>query len=305
MQRLVLPLAALASLIMQSGIAFAAAQDSLAAALAAARADAGIPFDLRVDCTDGDSRRSLAVIGGSVAVWGGERQVQLSGKDRGALIDLLLEADFADFAARYGETPKADKQEAPLRVSCRIYVALQDAEKASIQLLDGEQSERLLGLARRLLDRIEPLAAGGVSAADLDDGLAKLAAGTLASEVLGMRFLALPAAGGSESGTILRIESGRISTQDYAPGKAIGAVHTRKLAECQLRDIVAALRSARFWALPVNLYADQVAEIEVRVLSQHKTVIARPTFTPASATTQTDFADLLIRLARQPSACDE
>lgn len=305
MQRLVFPLAAFAWLIMQSSSAPAMAGDSLSAALADARADDTIPFDLRVDCTEQDSRRSLAVIGGTVAVWGSERQVRLAAKDRDALIDLLLDADFAHFAPRYGETPRADKQEAPLRVSCRIHVALQGLEKASVQLLDGEQSEQLLGLARRLLDRIEPLAAAGVTAADLEDGLSKLAEGTLAPEVLGLRFLALPEAGGNEAGTILRIEDGRISRQDYAPGKAVGPVRWQGLAQCQLRDIVSALHDARFWELPVNLYADKLTELEVHVLSQRKTVIARDTFNAAPGSKQTAFAGLISRLEDQPSACDE
>lgn len=305
MQRLVFTLAAFAWLIMQSSPAPAAAQDSLGATLAAARADADIPFDLRVDCTQQDSRRSLAVIGGTVAVWDNERQVRLSTKDRDALLDLLLEADFAHFAPRYGETPKAEKQEAPLRVSCRIHVALQGVEKASVQLLDGEQSEQLLGLARQLLDHVEPLAADGVTAASLEDALAKLADGTLAPEVLGFRFLTLPDAGDKRPGTVLRVEGGRISRQDYAPGKAVGPVRSEGLADCQLRDIIAALRDARFWELPVNLYADELTELEVHVLSQRQTVIARSTFNPAPVKTQTAFAGLLTELANQPSACDE
>jgi hypothetical protein len=292
-------------MIMQSSPAPAAAEESLGAALAAARADAGIPFNLRVDCTEQESRRSLAVIGGSVAVWGNERQLRLSTKDRSALIDLLLEAEFEHFAPRYGETPKVDKQEAPLRVSCRIHVALQGVEKASVQLLDGEQSEQLLGLARRLLDSIEPLAADGVTAMNLEDGLAKLADGTLAPAVLGLRLLTLPDTGHNKSGTVLRIEGGRISRQDYAPGKTVGPVHAQDLAQCQLRDIISALRDSRFWELPVNLYADKLTELEVSVLSQRKSVIARSTFNRAPAKKQTAFAGLLTQLASQPSACDE
>lgn len=305
MQRLVIPLTAVAWLIVQSGSAAAATQDSLAAALEAARADADIPFQLLVDCTDQDRKRSLRVIRGTVAVWGNERQVRLSTDHRNVLIDMLVDADFAGFAPRYGETPKADRQEAPLRVSCRIQVATQGLQKASVQVLDGEQSEQLLGLARRLLDSIEPLAADGVTAANLEDGLAKLAGGTLTPEVLGLRFVTLPETGGRGSGVILRIENGEISKQDYAPGKAIGPVRSRELAQCQLRDVVSALRRAQYWELPINVYADAVIELEVHVLSQRKSVIARPTFNRAPTEKQTAFADLLTRLTGQPSACNE
>ena len=305
MKTLVTPLAAVAWLIMQSAPASATTPDGLAAGLAAVRADTDIPFQLQVDCTDRGRQRSLHVIDGTVAVWGNERQVRLSAENRSALIDMLVDADFPHFAARYGETPKADKQEAPLRVSCRIHVAVQDLQKSSVQVLDGEQSEQLLGLARRLLDYIEPLAAAGVTAANLEDGLAKLADGTLQPAVLGLRLVTLPTKVGNGSGAILRIEGGQVTKQDYAPGQAIGPERVREPADCQLRDVVSALRGARFWELPVNVYADAVIELEVSVLSQRKTVIARPTFNRAPGDGQAAFADLLTRLAGQPSACDE
>jgi hypothetical protein len=294
-QRLIASLAALACVVSPGPGPIAHTAAPLMAALEAAREDAGIPFRLRVDCTDRGRKRSLDVMRGFVAVWGNERQVILGDDDRDELLNALVDADFASFAPRYGETPKADRQEAPLRISCLVRVVVQDLEKTSVQILDGDQSDRLLGLARRLLDRIEPLAAAGVTAASLEDGLAKLADGTLAPEVLNLRLLTLPAA---DAGQIFRIDGGRMSKQRYAPGKAVGTERTGDLAPCQLQDIVSALRGARFWELPVNLH-------EVRVLSRRKTVIARPGFTPASAERQAAFAGLVTRLAGQPSACDD
>ena len=305
MRKLVLPLTALVLLVMQSGFAPAAAPETLTAALTAARADSGVPFHLEINCTERDSRRSLEVIRGSVAIWGNDRQVRLSGEDRGALIDLLLKADFAHFAPRYGETPKADKQEAPLRVYCRIHVALQGVEKTSVQVMDGEQSEQLLSLARRLLDRIEPLAADGVMAADLEDGLAKLADGALAPEVLRLRLLSLHESENGRAGSILRIEDGRVSRQPYAPGTAVGKIRAQDLSACQLRAVVAALRDAAFPELPINLHrAGGMVELEVSVLGQRKFVSSRPGFEPASSTTQAAFADMLKRLADLPSSCN-
>jgi hypothetical protein len=290
---------------MHCGSASAAVRDSLTAALEAARADAAISFHLRVDCTDQGTKRSLEVIRGTVAVWSNELQLTLAAEDRSALIDLLLDHDFASFAPRYGENPKAEKQEAPLRVSCRIHLALQGVEKSSVQILDWEQSELLLGLARGVLNRIEPLAARGVAAAGLEDGLTKIADGVLAPEVLSLRLLTLPGAGGGQSGSILRIEGGQISRQAYVPGKTVGQIRTQDLAACQLRDIVSALRGAQFWALPINLHADAVAELEVSVLSQRKIVIARTGFKVAPEEKQAAFAGLLSRLMDQPSACIE
>jgi hypothetical protein len=238
-------------------------------------------------------------------VWGNERQVRLADKDRAALIDMLLDADFAHFAPRYGEKPKADKQAAPLKVSCRIHVAVQGAEKTSIQLLDGEPSEQLLGLARQLLDHVEPLAASGAMATTLEDGLRQLADGALAAELLDLRLVTIPDAGDDAAGAIVRIERGQISRQAYEPGKAVGAVQTQDLAQCQLREVISALHDTRLWELPINMYADAVTELEVRVLSQRKTVIARPTFKRASVKQQQAFAGLLSRIENPPAGCDE
>ena len=266
---------------------------TLSAALEHARNDQGIPFDLNVDCTDTELRRSLEIIGGQIAVWGRTRQIKLTSDERNEILDALIDADFPHFEARYGESEKAEKQEAPLRVSCRVRIELEGLEKSSIQLLDGEQSDELLGLAGRLLDEIGALSDRGVTATSLEDGLAKLGEGALAPEVLRLRLFTLPADGG---GSILRVEGGVVFRQPYTPGQRVGEIRSRDLLPNEFLALVAALRNARTWELPVNLTAESVTELEVSVLGQRKTVIARSSFRPADPETQADFARLLVQL---------
>jgi hypothetical protein len=179
-------------------------------------------------------------------------------------------------------------------------VTLGGLEKSSVQIMDGEQSEKLLGLARKLLDLVEPLAATGITANSIEDGLAKLVSGELAPEVLELRLVTLRDAGADRAGSILRIEGGRISRQAYAPGQAVGEVNSSVLSHSDLCRVLDALQDADFGDLPVNLVADSFTEIELGILGQRKTVVARSTFRAASADRQTAFSEMLAVLRDLP-----
>ncbi len=274
---------------------------AFAAALEAARDDPQLPLDIDVDCTDGTARRSLEVINGAVAILNNEVQVRLDAAERTSLIDLLAGADFANFDERYGEVRNAEKQEAPLRVSCRVRAEIGGVTKSSAQLFDGEQSEKLLRLAGALIDTVEPRAAGGETAHSIEDGLAKISAGELAPEVLQVRWLSLPGTEHEQPGLIVRIRRGRIERQAYTPGVDIGGTTSRALTPSQLQTLIRAFEDAEFWQLPLNLEADGLNEIQVSILAQTKTVIARPGFKAATAEQQTAFAKLLSGLAELPT----
>lgn len=266
--------------------------------------DPQTPYHLEVDCTDDEAIRSLKVFRGEVAIWNRERQIMLEAVERKVLLTMLLDAGFSNFEARYGGRPKAEKEEAALRVSCRINLAVSELKKTSVQLYEGEQSAALLGLAAMLLDWIEPLAAGGVTATDIGDGLIKLADGKLAPETLELRLLRLPADVAVETGVILRILGGDISRQNYAPGRVVEPPDWSRITSCRLSRVVAALRDAGFRELPINLTGKGVAELEVGVLGHRKTVIARPRLNAAAQIPARDrFEQLVAELDRAGADC--
>ncbi len=280
-----------------------AESDALQAVIRGAIDDPDTPFQLDVFCTDVQSRRSLVVFRGAIAVWNGERQVRLIADDRRALLQLLLDAGFADFEARYGKLEKADKQEAPLRITCRIGIAIAGREKASLQLHDGEQSPDLLGLAAALLDRIEPRAADGIAVTSLEDGLFNLSEGTLAPELLDLRLLRLPDDESATSGYILRVRGGEISRQPYAPGDFVGDVDSRPLDGCAVPELINALADARVWDLPRNLRHEETAELEIAVLGSRHVVSARSGFRSADAETLGRFEQMLERIESFSAEC--
>lgn len=292
----------MASLILATNLA-AADSDALHVAIESAVNDPNTPFQLDVFCSDVQSHRSLTVFRGTVGVWNGERQVRLQADVRRALLQLLLDTGFASFEARYGGQKKADKQEAPLRVTCRVSIAIAGIDKMSIQLLDGDQSPELLGLAAALLDQIEPRAANGITVTSLEDGLAKLSSGALAPVLLELRLLRLPEDRDAASGLILRIRGGELSRQPYAPGDFVGDIDTRPIDDCVVRDFVDSLKDARVWDLPRNLRHEGTAELEVAVLGSRYSVSARPSFRSADADEQARFERMVERLVSSSAEC--
>lgn len=249
----------------------------------------GTPFHLRVHCADDQGIRAFDLFPSGVAIWNQGTQVRVPPEVRDGLLQALLDQGFPSFADNYGgKPPTATPQpadgapSAPLTVSCRIRFESQGAVKSSVQQIYGEQSAALTGLAAGLLDLVEPMAANGTTAADLDDGLAKLASGDLAPETFELRFVSLPtgpdsrAAPASGTGTILRVVEGHLSRQPYTPGREIGEPRTENLDRAAFERLVDALRVADFDALPTNLFADDQIELEVRVLGHRKAVLARP-----------------------------
>lgn len=248
---------------------------------ALADAEAGAPYHLVVHCTDEQRTRSLELFPEGAGIWKADTQVRVPENVQRDLVSILQESGFAGFAAKYGgkesqNGPAVDEASAPLTIRCRVTFASGEVSKTSIQDLYGEQFAGLLDLGAALLDRVEPLAADGVTAESLADGLEKLAEGTLAPQVFELRFVDLPAPGGDGTGFILGAEDGALSRRPYAPGEKIGEARSRQLDPATLERLVTALLEAGFSDLPTNLYAEDQLELNVQVLGHRKAILARP-----------------------------
>lgn len=249
---------------------------ALARAIAAARDAGPDPFGLRVDSTGAAGHRSLEVFPRGVAVWNGRAQLRLAPAVRSALLEALLAGDFASLEPSYGGRPGAEPERAALRVVRRVVFEIGGLAASSVQLAEGEQSPKLERLAEALLDLVAPLAQDGITADDLGDGLAKLAAGALAPETFTLRFVELPPPGSEAAGSILRFSQGTATRQSYAPGREIGEPVSLKVSDEKLNALVGALRAADLSTLPVNLWSDAHLELEVALLQHRRTLVARP-----------------------------
>jgi hypothetical protein len=249
--------------------------DTVMRALAAARDGVVDGFRLRVDSSTDDGFRSVQVFDSGAGIWNGRVQIRLTPEVRTAVLDALLASGFAGFEPRYGGKPRPEG-EAALRVIRRVVVEVGEVSKSSVQLADGARFEKLELLAESLLDLVAPLAAQGVTADSLADGLDKLAAGVLAPETLTLRFVELPPSDADQVGSILRVEDGAVTRRAYAPGKTLGEAESIDLSDEAFVAMVRAVSSARPASLPVNLWAPSYRELEVQVLQHRHAVIARP-----------------------------
>ncbi len=234
------------------------------------------PYHLLVNCMDKQAVRALEVFPGGVAIWNRKLQISLPWSIRSELLGLLLRDDYPTFAPLYGEQNDLEDVDGAMRVSCQIELEIGTLKKHSAQLYDGPQSANFAALAAALLDKVQPLAAQGVEAKDLRDGLNKLAEGVLAPQVFTLRYVEIPARGQQQPGFILRINDAMVSRQAYTPGKVLAEPSRTVLADCRFQHLMAAIDSADLPDLPVNLWSQAQIELEVQVLAHRKTLMARP-----------------------------
>ena len=265
-----------------SALAAGTSTNLFSTALQSAHASPDIALAIQVQCTDDKGIRSMRIFPNGVLIWNLDHQARIGREDRTALIDMLLKADFPAFKDHYGGKRISEKAGAPIIVLCSIDVQAGGAEKSSYQDANGERSKTFMALAASLLDRVEPLAAGGITAASLAGGLAMLSSGELATEALTLRLLRMPT-DESDLGIIVSVESGQLNRRDYRPGVKVGDLRSSALTQASLETLLTALAQADFPDMPANLPASDVYQLKIRVLQHEHSVRARPTRQAPSA----------------------
>ena len=277
---------------------FSVAQDgsnpAFEAALQALLQDPQIPLSLQVHCTDEHGIRSMSLYPGGVVIWNQERQARIGTAERGALAQSLLDAGFASFADHYGGTPGAARAGAPVIVLCSIDARAGGVAKSSYQDVNGERSQAFMALAGSLLDQVAPLAAHGVRAESLDDGLAKLRSGQLAPEALTLRLMHLPTET-EKMGSIVDLSGTQLSRRNYRPGVQIGEPQLFVMSPTDMESLLAALMAAELTSLPAHPPAPDLYQLNVQVLQYRHSVRARPAAGKTEFSQQT-ASDRLIQL---------
>ena len=105
------------------------------------------PYHLQVNCTDNKGNRSFELFSGGVTVWNRRSQIILPETSRSKLLTTLIERDFAGFDEIYGGQERPEKSAAPARISCRVWLEIENLEKSSVQMAGGDQSAKLSDLA--------------------------------------------------------------------------------------------------------------------------------------------------------------
>lgn len=265
------------------------------------------------ECGDDGALTAVRIFGGGVGIWNRSRQFRLPEKRVTALLERFRKVGFSRFQELYGtieeEVPvPEDVGGSALRVICRVELTVDGVTKQSGQLAEGPRSEELKDLAHTILDLGRGPGTSGTTAESLDDGLAKIAAGTLAPEVLRILLHRKPearAVAAGEAGFLLRIEGGQATVQPYT-GR-YGDAEEIGLTGPELAELAADLAENRPGSLPVNLYANYYTDLVVEVLDRKREIQAR-TFTGVTPSTHGEaqerfdrIYDRLAEVARGPA----
>ncbi len=250
--------------------------------------------DLRIvsECITEAGPEAVGVFGNGVAVWGKKTQFALTRDQIRLQLEALQEADFAHLAAVYGgrkavppeeiQDPRLRPPDAgtssmhqPARIICRVALELDGVSWQAAQLRRGEQSAALRRLAERILDICREPARAGLTPTDLDDALAKAAAGELDPETLSVLLHHKPGTGEDAGGFLLRLEGRKASSRTFRPGEGYGDLHLLELHPDDVAILFQLLAEQGTSELPINLYAEHYTDVAIELLGHRQTVQAR------------------------------
>lgn len=244
---------------------------------------------LITECFDRDAFLQVEVFGDGVGIWNGERQFALGREELLGLLERLHRAGFPAFKELYGKgeqgdagppspSPDGARAASATRVICRVALTLDGATHQSVQVAEGRRFPGLQALAEEVLAVCREAGEAGVAAADLADGLRKVADGTLAPRALRLILHRKPdaeAVAAGEEAFLLRLEGRELSVQRYRPGAGYGEPTTLELAAHEPHRLARLLAENRAGELPVNLWAEHYTDLVVGVLDREARVQAR------------------------------
>ena len=245
----------------------------LRAALQRAEAQNPPAYYMDVSCLDENGARSLRVFRSGTSIWNRTTQVVVPAEARKAFLAMMRTADYATMKKSYGGKKKSAGK-AALRIRCEVSVDFDGVEKTSVQLADGEQSPRVEGLAKEILDHTASLNLKGEAASDLRDALDKWTSGRLHSEVLNLSIAQIPQ-NREQDGVIVEVRRGEVRRRKYTPGRGVMDASTAPIDREAVAGVVKAMLAADFDGLPTNLMCEENVEIDVSMLGHRKKVIAR------------------------------
>lgn len=209
---------------------------------------------------------TLAVYGDGTGIWNHRVQFRVDSSGLDSLVGALEGARFREMPDTFGVGKKW--------LVRRVSVRSGDFAKDVVQIRDGEQSKDLRDLTDRLFEIVSPLARTGTTAADLPDGLRKLASGELAPQTLRLIAHVKPRADQVAPGFLVKIEDGQGTRQEYRGG-SYSEPQDLALTAGTIRQLAGILAEGGPDTLPANLHAEVYTELVVQVLDQRQAVLAR------------------------------
>jgi hypothetical protein len=221
---------------------------------------------------------SVRLYGNGVGTWNRGVQFRLSPAEVRGIAEEVREMRFGGFPLEVREEEKSEKKREErdeTELYGRIVAGAGDVTHI-VKMMGDEAEPELETLAKKVIGLAEKPAARGEKIGGLDDGLRRVADGTLAPEtleVLARRKVDKPKPGAADENWILRINGRRAVDRDMTRQPAVE--RELKLSDHELKALVAVLREAKAGSLPQSLWAPRYTTLRVQVLNQMRNVQAR------------------------------
>jgi hypothetical protein len=225
---------------------------------------------------------SVRVWGSGVGIWQDSTQFRLSRDEVVSLLKILSAAKVGtllqpDSKAPAVRTPAVESPTSPLMLLGELTIVVGSERKSLQQLTKGEQSKPLREVVLAILSFCEKAAKTGVTASSMQDGLKKLAAGTLAPET----FEAIvqrredPKSASAGESWLLRINGLRITDRLLPKGQPPPPPRVLTLSREDFLRLARLLEENEPGALPKNLFAPAYTDVRIEVLGEDRMIPAR------------------------------
>ena len=233
---------------------------------------------LEVVGTSSNGLKSLVLFGNGVGIWDGRRQFKVESEAVRGLLQLIEQAGFCtwpDRASQIGRENREEMDPDAMQIYRAISITIGGASKTVTQIARSPESAAFTALVTRLLDACEKDGQRGISAGNLQDGLAKLSDGTLAPQVLQVTLNCPQQTATDPEGWLLRLSGAEVEVQRNTKMAGYTDRRRMRLPDQEIRDLAKMLFSADLSALPGNIVAAGYTDLRVGVLNQTKGIQAR------------------------------
>lgn len=234
------------------------------------RAHDAADLRVRADWLRENEMVAAEIFGSGAGIWNDQVAFRVTEDDLRGLQRSIEQAGFASMPPMIGNTRKTKN------IRGKVTVSSGRSGKTVVQLLVGDQSEALAGVAAEVITIARNAARTGTRAESLPDGLRKLATGELPLEALRIsvqRRDDRPQP--QERGWLLRIRGREATVRAVDTQNGYGSIRRIILGDDELRRIVTLLADSDFASLPANLYAPMYTDFRVDVLDQSRDLQAR------------------------------
>jgi hypothetical protein len=220
--------------------------------------------------------RSVHIWGSGLGIWEKRVQFRLSRAQVLEVLKILLDAKVGTIP-QPGIKAAAPASKSPIQLRGELIVVAGDVRMHRQQLTRGEQSEALSRLVTRILEFSEKASADGIRASNLQDGLGKVADGTLAPQTFTAAVRRQTTASQPEGDSYhLRMEGRRVTDRMMPRGQKPPAPLGLTLSDAEFRKLVLEIQKNDPASLARTTYAPTYTDVTVAVLDYDRNVPARP-----------------------------